>query len=126
MSLQSSSSSARRALGLAGFIALSLVAASASASDDAVVQKTVRYADLNLDKSADASRLYERLGNAAEAVCSHHEGRDLLTRKMRRACESEALSNAVLELDNPAVTALHTADARVRVAQQRTNTQPKS
>lgn len=130
MSSQSSLSSARRTLGLAGFIALSLVAASASAGDCAVaqktVQKTVRYADLNLDKSADAVRLYERLGNAAKAVCASYSNRDITSRRMRRACEREALSNAVEELQNPAVTALHSSEDGERIAQQRTDAQPRS
>jgi UrcA family protein len=121
MSIQISSSSARRLSGLAGLAALSLLAVNVQAGEQEAVHKTVRYADLNLDRSSDVARLYERLGNAAQAVCSRHDGRDLLARRIKRDCESEALSSAVAELNNPAVTALHSADARVRVAQRRTS-----
>lgn len=126
MSIQISSSHARRLSGLAGLVALSLFAVNAHAGDvGEAVHKTVSYADLNLARSNDAARLYERLGNAAEDVCAHFDGRDLVTRKMQRQCESEALSNAVAAVDNPTVTALH-SDARVRVAQQRASTPSKS
>lgn len=127
MSIQISSSSARRPSGLAGLVALSLFAVSVHAGDKGDgVHKKVQFADLNLDKSSDAARLYERLGNAAEAVCASYEGRDLLTRKMQRECESEALSNAVSELNNPPITALHGAAARVRVAERRPSGPSKS
>lgn len=123
---QNSSSLARQLSCLAGAVALSALSFSAFAGEAAAVHKTVRYDDLNLSRSSDAAQLYERLGNAAEAVCSHYAGVDLLSRKLRRQCETEALSNAVSELNNPAITALHTADERVRVAQGRTSAPKRS
>lgn len=129
MSIQISSSSVRRLSGAVGLVALSVFAVGAQAGDKdtgGAVHKTVSYADLNLDRSSDAARLYERLDNAAEAVCWQYDGRDLVSRRMQRECESEALSNAVAELNNPAITALHSADARVRVAQRRASGPSKS
>jgi UrcA family protein len=118
MSLKKSCTTGARGMLTAFGATLALFAATGHASDDPL-QKAVRYADLNLSKSEDASQLYARLERAASVVCRTYEGFELSRKRMQEACEQEALSAAVAQVDNAALTALHTAEARVRVAQRR-------
>jgi UrcA family protein len=79
---------------------------------------TVSYADLDLSSSADAKVLYSRLRTAAKAVCGEPDARNLSLRRLARECYESALSNAVVDLDNANVTALHATDRSIRVAQR--------
>jgi UrcA family protein len=118
MSFNRSSSTGVRSVLTAFGAALALFAASGHAGADPL-QKAVRYADLNLSKQQDASLLYARLERAAAAVCRSLDGFELSRVRMREACEDDAVSAAVAQIDNAALSALHAADARVRVAQGR-------
>jgi UrcA family protein len=104
-------------LSLCSATALSLVAGSALAAYEPL-QKVVRYSDLDLAKTEDAAALYTRLERAAKSVCREtFAGRDLTSKRMRLACQSEALAAAVAEIDSAALTALHAAEQeRVRLA----------
>jgi UrcA family protein len=117
MSPKSLSTVRSAVLSLCSATALSLVAGSALAAYEPL-HKVVRYADLNLAKTQDAAALYARLGRAAKDVCREtFAGRDLTSKRMRLACQSEAVDAAVAEIDNAALTALHAAEQeRVRLA----------
>jgi UrcA family protein len=98
-------------------------AAGADAPGDARSQ-TVRFADLNINDSSGAERLYRRLGVAANNVCRGLEpGRSLALVTPYRACIHSALSKAVADVGNPTVLAyaaahgMAAADVTVRVAQ---------
>ena len=113
----SSFSVSRRVLWTAvGAAAASLFAANVHAAIEPQ-QKLVRYADLNLAKSADASELYARLERAAKAVCRGYAGPELSRKRMRLQCEDRALSDAVNAIDHSALKALHDSESRIRVAQ---------
>jgi UrcA family protein len=104
-------------LSLCSAAALSLVAGNALAAYP--LQKIVRYADLDLANTQDAAELYTRLGRAAKSVCREtFVGRDLTSKNLRLGCEAEAINEAVAEIDNASLTALHSAEQRVRLAQR--------
>jgi UrcA family protein len=118
MSFNRSSSTGVRSVLTAFSAAAALFAGNGYAYADPM-QKAVQYADLNLSNPDDASQLYARLERAAAVVCRTYEGFELSRKRMHEACEQEALSAAVAQVDNPALTSLHAADARIRVAQRR-------
>jgi UrcA family protein len=67
---------------------------------------TVKYADLNTTNVEGAAVLYHRLTNAAKSVCRDLEpGRSLGLMSVYNSCIQKALSNAVADVDRPAVSA---------------------
>lgn len=99
--------------------AMSLTSFSSSAAtiaDDAPA-KRVKVWDLDLAKSTDVQTLYERVQNAANEVCRDEAQR--YRRGTRRAaplgwrerCVSDAVDEAVTELANRRLAALHTRGA---------------
>ena len=68
----------------------------------------VRFADLDLSKSADAAILYQRIQRAARLVCNSSaapwDGR--ATSNWQR-CYNGAVEDVVLHIDRPMVTAVH-------------------
>ena len=118
MSSKSLSTVRSAIFGLCSATALSLLAGSALAAHEPV-QKIVRYADLDLAKTQDAAALYTRLERAATGVCRQtFAGRDLTSKRLRINCEAEAINEAVAEINDASLTALHSAEQRVRVAQR--------
>jgi UrcA family protein len=71
--------------------------------------RKVEFGDLNLERPDGIARLYARLEGAAEAVCHPLNGSSLRERMLWRDCVSDAVGNAVAELDRPALTARHLA-----------------
>jgi UrcA family protein len=72
--------------------------------------ETVKYADLNTANVEGAAVLYKRLVNAAKSVCRDMEpGRSLGLMRPYHQCVQVALSNAITDVDRPAVTAYATA-----------------
>jgi UrcA family protein len=102
-------------LGVLGSLTL-LVAAVAlpAAADGRLVEESteVRYADLDLGKEAGVANLYARLTNAAEQVCDLGlPSSALFLSTAARACVADALQQANVEVDRPALTANHAARA---------------
>lgn len=58
-------------------------------------QVHVNYADLNLNTTAGANVLYQRIRAAADKVCYVNDGRDLGTIPAAKACRSRAIAEAV-------------------------------
>jgi UrcA family protein len=67
---------------------------------DGITRATVRFADLNLGAAQDVAELYRRIEYAARKVCMEHT-RD------REDCTQRAVTNAVVKIDRPALTAFH-------------------
>lgn len=67
----------------------------------------VHYADLDLNHVEAAAALYQRLRLAAETVCADVDGKDLARATRARACISEAISNAVAQVNQPVLTAYY-------------------
>lgn len=120
------------ALRIAGAITLSFVSlfiavspalsATPPAADGPSI--TIRYADLNLDRSDGVKRLHKRLQIAAEHVCGDPVslGRRFVSDAWK-VCVGNALDSAITKVDSPALTAYHLGlarkDANIRTASAR-------
>ena len=88
------------ALGLCTLQANCLVAAPAGD----VPTRSVKYADLNLERPADAALLYRRIEGAAELVCEPYASRDLARNMRFRQCRSSAIHKAIADVHAPLLT----------------------
>jgi UrcA family protein len=86
-------------------------AARAESLDDALSGTTVivHYGDLDLARPGSAARLYVRLADAAEKVCSPLDSPDLSLGQRHRRCVEEALDAAVTRVNDPRLTAYRLA-----------------
>lgn len=75
-----------------------------------VDQITVHFGDLNIDQTADAAVLYRRIRHAAERVCGEPQlpGTRWVSLFWRR-CVAQAVDQAVVAVDRPALTVYHRA-----------------
>ncbi len=85
---------------------LALAHQAAFAGPDALSVK-VSFADLDLNHSQGVAVLYDRIANAAKAVCAPLEGRDLKSSTLFRGCIHEAITGAVSRVDQPRLTAYY-------------------
>jgi UrcA family protein len=86
--------------------ALSIGTIARADSTNELRSQTVKYADLNTTSVQGAAVLYHRLMNAAKSVCRDLEpGRSLGLMGPYDSCVHKALSNAVADIDRPAVSA---------------------
>jgi UrcA family protein len=81
-----------------------------AAHADTATQQTLRLnvSDLDLNKSTDVATLYKRIKNAAEQAC----GADVVTgsrlpSQSKRQCLAEAVNGAVVQINNPSLSAYH-------------------
>jgi len=72
-----------------------------------VASEVVHYSDLNLSTPAGARALYERIQNASVRVCWHLAPAGVLNLR----CRMELVGAAVADVNQPALTALHTGKA---------------
>ena len=73
-----------------------------------VLSTTVRYGDLDLNRTAGADMVLGRIARAARDVCGEAPApRDLAKRARYRACLATATDTAVARIDAPVVTARH-------------------
>lgn len=98
------------ATALFGAFSLS-VAAMCQAGDSSTgkPQSIVKYADLNVSSNAGAAALYARLSAAAGGVCRALDGRDLASKALFARCVHKAISDAVTQVDQPALSAIYNA-----------------
>jgi UrcA family protein len=68
---------------------------------------TVKYDELDVTTQRGAQELYARLRAASKQVCAPLDSRDLRRHYAWKACYTQALSNAVVQVNREAVTALH-------------------
>jgi UrcA family protein len=97
---------------MAVFAAASHPAHAAEQDDSRKV--VVDYGDLNLSRNTGVKVLYRRLRTAATTVCASLDGRKLAQRAIWQQCYSQALSAAVVEVNEPALSALHSHSQRER------------
>jgi len=76
---------------------------------DALPQRRVSYAGLNLDSAAGARMLLRRLEAAAEQVCERPDQRDLAQQQRFHACYAQALADAVRQVNHRQLTVLYQA-----------------
>jgi UrcA family protein len=80
----------------------------ASESSDPLLAK-VKYSDLNVSSTAGAATLYNRLRFAAARVCHPLNNRDFASQKLLAACVHKAMSDAVNEVNQPALFTIYDA-----------------
>jgi UrcA family protein len=83
---------------------------SVALSSDGRLRQTVEYSDLNLTNSLGAQKLYGRLNAAAKVVCAPLATRGLKSHVKHRSCVNEALTAAVVEVNQPLLTKIHQRD----------------
>jgi UrcA family protein len=89
----------------AGEAALFAAATSAAEPTESV---TVRYTDLNLDRSRDVVRLYQRIRIAAQDICGvRHFAFTGWLDSVWQSCVDTAVAQAVARVDRPALSAYH-------------------
>ena len=90
----------------------------ANGSADAIQQRaTVRFADLNLDRSGDVAVLYERISVAAQQVCRQRalNGADVVSPRYDQ-CVADTVEKAVARVNRASLTAFSRERQPVRVA----------
>jgi UrcA family protein len=97
-----------RTLAVGIFAALtSSIATVSFASDSAdALQVKVKYGDLNVSSTSGATSLYNRIRYAADSVCHPFRplnNADLGAHKAFTACMQKAMSNAINEVNEPAL-----------------------
>ncbi len=106
---------------IAAFITCSVTVAQADTFEPRSV--LVKFADLDTSNAQEAATLYWRLNSAAESVCQDLEpGRELARLRVYNFCVHTALSDSIVKINRPAVTAyaaahgVQTRDSSIRVA----------
>jgi UrcA family protein len=74
---------------------------------DEVPQIHVKYSDLNVNSSAGAAVLYQRIRLAADRVCEISGSRDLAVWAKERECARHAIAQAVSDVGNPTLTRVY-------------------
>jgi UrcA family protein len=69
-----------------------------------VVTQKVTFADLNLNDTQGVVALYQRIANAADAVCEPVDSRVIETQFQVRRCERQAIAQAVRDVNSSLLT----------------------
>jgi UrcA family protein len=93
-------SRARPVIGAAAFVAAACLTGSAFAHDE-----TVRYSDLDINTTAGATTLYQRIVGAASTVCGE-QGVGIDARRHWTVCFQSAVSYAVDQVHSPLLTSI--------------------
>ena len=98
---------------LAGAWQCDALAAPGAAAAGDVGQITVHFGDLNINQTAGVTVLYKRIRQAAERVCGEPQlpGSHVVSLDWRR-CVAEAIDQAVVSVDRPALTAYYRVHTR--------------
>jgi UrcA family protein len=105
---------ARRPLALA-LIAGPLLGSTALATESAARSVTVNYEDVNLTTLAGATRLYQRISDAARQVCGE-PGYGLQARRLWQDCYRAAVADAVAAVNSPMLTTVYRDDSKAEPA----------
>ena len=101
-------------MALCGIAAVSGSAARAAtpAGGDDVPRLTVHYSSAMLESDEGVRTLYARLRRAAEQVCPAYRETRFITSSSVMQCREKALADAVRQVNNTRLAALHTARTR--------------
>lgn len=94
------------ALSTAGWLGAPLVAAAAQPAVDAP-QVTISYSPRELASEQGTRALYRRIRTAAQSVCPGWDSRDLDLWAASRECQSQAVAQAIVQIGNARLAALH-------------------
>lgn len=95
------------------FAALTCSIATLSFASDSLdaLQVKVKYGDLDVSSASGAATLYKRIQGAAETVCQALKNPDLYPRKLFYICMKKAISNAIIEANEPVLLTIANAKA---------------
>jgi len=115
------SNSARVSAGITAAIcgALGLCSSVTAAADSsAMPQAVVQYGDLDLANPQNARELYSRISAAASRACTSYpvDGRSLAVYARLRTCTHQAVADAVVKINQPALFAVYNSKNRTPVA----------
>ena len=108
-------------VGMTAIAALTIAqTASAEARPDVqVMQRTVKFGDLNLDSEQGATALLHRIRIASRYVCGGYTSNAAYANTRNfRACVRDAQSRAIAQVNSPAVQAVASESSGVRMAAQ--------
>jgi len=88
---------------------LSAANASGQRANAEFLSEKISFADLNLNTTQGVASLYRRISSAAGRVCTPSESRESALMTVWRHCMDQAISSAVDEINNPALTAIANA-----------------
>jgi UrcA family protein len=102
-----------RILAVTVFAALTSSIATVSFASDSpdALQVKVKYGDLNVSSISGAGTLYNRIRGAAQTVCHPFDNADLASKKLLAACVHKAMSNAINDVNEPALFTIANAKA---------------
>jgi UrcA family protein len=97
------------------FAALTCSIAGVSFASDSLdaLQVKVKYGDLDISSASGAATLYKRIQSAAETVCHPLKNPDLYPRKLFYVCMRKAISNAIIEANEPALLTIANTKAGI-------------
>jgi UrcA family protein len=97
------------------FAALTCSIATVSFASDSLdaLQVKVKYGDLDISSASGAATLYKRIHVAAETVCQALKNTDLYPRKLFYMCMKKAISNAIIEANEPVLLTIANAKAGI-------------
>ena len=81
----------------------------ASADTGDIPSVTVKFADLDISRPVDATKLYGRIQGAANRVCSAHDRSNFAAQANFKACVRDAIGRAVAKVQSPALTMVYRA-----------------
>lgn len=120
-------SALHRAVISVALVAGATVALPAVADDVDAPQRVIKYSSADLASDTRVAALYEKLQRASRSVCSSLRGRDVLSSRNYDACYDKALADAVNEVNEQTLTALHNhPDAKAARAIARTRADQRS
>jgi UrcA family protein len=100
-------------------VAATLVAGFAlTAHAEEFPQVHVNYADLNVNSTAGAKVLYQRIRAAADKVCDVYGDRDLGTMAAAKACKTHAIAEAVGTVHSPMLTRVYESTTGIKATTQ--------
>ena len=104
---------------LAAVCMASVCALASAGSPDQPLQRTVSFADLDINHPAGAAVLYQRIRAAAREVCRPISERDLAVAELTRSCVQDAIARAVTEVNAPKLSQYHETEAHLLVVARR-------
>lgn len=120
-------SALRRAMISVALVAGATAALPALAADAEAPQRVVQYTDADLANEARVAVLYEKLQRASRSVCAPLRDRDAVSARNYQDCYSKALADAVSEVNEQMLTALHNhPDAKSARAAARAKAEQRS
>lgn len=99
--------SAAVAVGFGTSVASAAALSTLQPVSEGVQRYVVRFADLDLSKTAGVAALYARLGHAARLVCGVADSREMGIAAINRACIAQAVANAVTGVNSPLLSQYH-------------------